>query len=247
MPVRGWPGALEGWRFLHLSDVHARLRWEPVWDGVVRVVRESGVEAVLCSGDWVESKSDHGPALPWVRKLAEGLRGAMGGAGGGIWSVIGNHDGPKLARHLEGSGIEFVDHRREVIRARGEEIELIGVGGWRRRHARVDRYFRFPARREGGEGVPRIVLGHYPSLIRMVSLHLKPDIYLTGHTHGGQVCVPGWGPVISHDALPRGFSAGVHRWGDTWMNVSRGIGFSDWQIRVWCPPEVTVVTVVGEG
>ena len=237
LPVHGWPPELNGWTFVHLSDVHIRKVWEPVLDGVVDVIRTSAAQAVFCSGDWVEDKIDHTPALPHVRRLLDLIQTPCG-----THSVIGNHDGPKLARHLRDAPAQFIDHRLTLIQARSHEIELIGVGGYRRKHARVHRFPLYPTRRPG---VPRIVLGHYPSLIRMVSLHLQPDLYLTGHTHGGQVCLPGWGPLISHDTLPKKYATGIHRWSDTWLSVSRGIGFSDWQIRVWCPPEIAVITVVG--
>jgi predicted MPP superfamily phosphohydrolase len=238
LPIPGWPAELSGWTVIHLSDVHLRTRWEPVLDPVVDLVRSSGAEAVLCSGDWVDHKHNHLPALPHLHRLLTAIR-----TEGGTFSVIGNHDGPHLARHAieQGSPVTFVDHRRVTVRARSREVELIGVGGWKRKHARTRFLARFPSRKPG---LPRIVLAHYPSSIRMVSLHLQPDLFLSGHTHGGQVCLPLCGPLFTHDDMPTRYSSGIHRWCDTWMSISRGIGFSHRQLRTFCPPEVAVITLV---
>jgi predicted MPP superfamily phosphohydrolase len=61
---------------------------------------------------------------------------------------------------------------------------------------------------------------------------------LAGHTHGGQACLPGGIPIIRHDTLPRRYCRGVNRLFDTWLVVSRGMGFATRQFRVFCPAEV---------
>jgi hypothetical protein len=67
----------------------------------------------------------------------------------------------------------------------------------------------------------------------------KADVVFTGHTHGGQVCLPGGWPPITHDLLTRRFSSGLHRFeGNFWLSVSRGCGFSKYPIRLFCPAEV---------
>jgi uncharacterized protein len=66
---------------------------------------------------------------------------------------------------------------------------------------------------------------------------LSPDLILSGHTHGGQVCLPGGYPLITHDALPRAYASGVHRIGQSWLVVSRGMGFAQFCLRLFCPAE----------
>ncbi len=68
-------------------------------------------------------------------------------------------------------------------------------------------------------------------------------LVLAGHTHGGQWCLPGGRPMFTHDTLPRQTSGGMTRMGDTWLHVSRGLGCSKWNLRLWCPPEMTVITL----
>ena len=83
----------------------------------------------------------------------------------------------------------------------------------------------------------RIVLSHYPDLIRNIGF-LEADLYLTGHTHGGQICFPGRIPIIRHDSLSMKFITGINRFQQTWLVVNRGLGFSSVPIRLFCPAEV---------
>ena len=94
-------------------------------------------------------------------------------------------------------------------------------------------------------GVVRIVLSHYPDHVRRIR-PLEADLMLAGHTHGGQVCLPGGRPLITHDKLPRPYHHGVHRFEKTWVIVSRGFGFASPPVRLFCPAEVVQITLVGE-
>ena len=98
------------------------------------------------------------------------------------------------------------------------------------------------SRRRRTPGVPRIILSHYPDLLG-AALPLDPDLYLTGHTHGGQICWPNGWALLTHDRLPRRFCKGVHRIGPTWYSVSNGFGFTGISLRVFCPAEVTEFTL----
>ena len=75
-------------------------------------------------------------------------------------------------------------------------------------------------------------------------------LVLAGHTHGGQVCVPFLGALVTNCDLPRRYAKGLHRWtgadgGDPWLHVSAGVGTSPYaRIRFACPPEATLLTLV---
>lgn len=236
--MAGLPGSLDGFTFVHLADVHLRRAWEPVLDRALRVLAPLEPQLILSTGDFVDNKLDHRPALPAVRRLLVELKTRLG-----TYSVTGNHDGPKLIGHLRNAPVRFLNNQRIVLR--GVPLELIGLGGWHPQHARPDHFTRFPL---NSPSLFRIVLCHYPFLVREAAFHLRPQLYLTGHTHGGQVCLPGGRPLLTHDLLPKRFCAGLHEWSGTWMNVSRGLGFSHWQLRTFCPPELHVFTLrrVGE-
>jgi len=88
------------------------------------------------------------------------------------------------------------------------------------------------------------VLSHYPdAIIKLQKFDVMPDLLFAGHTHGGQVCLPGGMPILRHDTLPRRYCSGVHRFGGAWLVVSRGMGFSSYAIRVFCPAEVVEVVL----
>jgi hypothetical protein len=124
-------------------------------------------------------------------------------------------------------------------------IELIGLPGVDRRD--LDRGFvdAVPPRGATPPGTLRIVLSHFPDHLRRTEV-LRPDLFLAGHTHGGQVCLPGMVPIIKHDSLPRPLTTGVHRVGPTWLVVTRGLGTTTLPLRVFCPPEVMEIVLKRE-
>jgi predicted MPP superfamily phosphohydrolase len=66
------------------------------------------------------------------------------------------------------------------------------------------------------------------------------DLILTGHTHGGQIRIPCWGPIVTMTSIGKNYSSGLHRFGKSVLYVSRGVGTSVLPIRLFCPPEITV-------
>lgn len=224
---------------LFVSDLHLRRVYEPVLTPFLERARAAKPELILIGGDLVEDKVDHRPALPAVRTFLRGLVSL--GAAYGQYAVIGNHDGLRLPGNLAGEAVTWFMNRRVMASGPRGEIELIGMGGPRLQSTDRDT-LHGPAPRT--PGVPRIVVSHFPSLIRVAGQTLAPDLFLAGHTHGGQVCLPGGYPLMTHDQLPKQYAAGLHRWGGdaagtggTWLLVSRGLGFSHMQIRTFCPPE----------
>jgi predicted MPP superfamily phosphohydrolase len=90
--------------------------------------------------------------------------------------------------------------------------------------------------------MPRIVLSHYPDLFAFArSLH--PDLYLAGHTHGGQICPPGERALLTHDTLPRPMAKGAHEINGSCLFVNRGFGFTTIPLRVFCPAEVVEIVL----
>ena len=227
---------LQAVRIVHLSDLHLKRRWPAALEWLLERLREHPPQLLLITGDLVEDLLDHRPALPLVRRFAEGLRASWG-----VFAIAGNHDGDLLGPRLGGWGIEYIDGR--YVRLGGPEgqagIELIGLPGVRR--SDLDDAFleRIPPRLPG---VPRIVLGHFPDQVHAVR-RLEADLMLAGHTHGGQICLPGGRAVMSHDSLPKQMARGQHRFGRTLLVVSRGLGTTRLPIRVFCPPQVVEVTL----
>ena len=122
-----------------------------------------------------------------------------------------------------------------------EIVGLVGVDRAELDHGFVAGHAAKPA------GGMRVVLSHYPDVVRHCG-PLGADLFLAGHTHGGQVRTP-WGfALIKHDSLPRRYCTGLHRWQDgngrgVWMHTSPGWGFSAVPIRMFCPPQLTEIVL----
>jgi predicted MPP superfamily phosphohydrolase len=225
LAIPNLPADLEGFRILHLSDLHCRASWKPTYDRLIAGVAANPPDLILFTGDFVEDKFNPAPGLAVACKLLSQLKSRRGMVG-----IRGNHDVYIGPADLTGTPIRLIEGELAIV----EQIEIVAVPG-PFRHSMTDSFAATIPPKSPGR--PRIILSHVPDHIR--PLHsLSADILLAGHTHGGQVCLPGGIPIIRHDSLPRKYCCGVHRMDETWLVVSRGFGFSSTPIRLFCPAEV---------
>jgi predicted MPP superfamily phosphohydrolase len=239
VPIAHLTPRLEGLRILHLTDLHLRGRWPTVYDDVIGRVRADPPDLILFTGDFVDDKSDHRPALPHLQRFVQQLTARVG-----IFAVTGNHDGDLLGPRLAGWGIGLINRRRVELRQDRDDsaaIELIGLPGVKRTSFDSEFLAEIPQRRPG---VPRIVMGHFPDQVQRIG-RLQADLMLAGHTHGGQICLPNGMPLVTHDTLPRRMATGAHRIGQTLLVVNRGLGTSLCAVRVFCPAEVIELRLTG--
>jgi predicted MPP superfamily phosphohydrolase len=229
------PAALEGVRMVHITDLHLRTRWPRQLDDVIERVQKDPPELILFTGDFVDDKRDHGPAMPLVKKLIGGLR-----AKAGMFAILGNHDGDLLAPKLHGLGVRVIVHQRVDAIVNSAPVELIGLPGPDRGDLDERFLHAIPPKQPG---VPRIILCHFPDLIR-AARPLQADLYLAGHTHGGQICLPNERAIFTHDSLPRHLCKGAHDVDGTCLIVGRGFGFTSIPVRAFCPAEVVEVRLV---
>jgi len=190
---------------------------------------------LLITGDFVDNKHDHRPGLATLGRLLPRLKSRLG-----TYGILGNHDADVMSPYLTEMGVRLLDGRRARLESGGgAAIELIGLPGV----ARGDLDVHFIAGQPAKEpGVLRIVLSHYPDHILRVR-PLGADVFLAGHTHGGQICLPGGVPIITHDRMPRRLSKGIHRHDATWYIVSRGFGYASLPARLFCPAEVAEIVL----
>ena len=230
LPVPGLPPGLAGLRVLHLSDLHLKRHWSGVYDQFLARLRADPPDLLLVTGDFVDDKRDYRPALPVVRRFVAGLTARLG-----CFGIPGNHDTYAFAPNLRRSNVTIIENERRLIdTGHGAALELIGLPGVDRRDLKGEFVQSLPPR---PGGALRVVLSHFPDHVRRTE-NLRPDLFLAGHTHGGQVCLPGGRPIIKHDSLPPLLCKGIHRVGPTWLVVNRGFGFSALPVRLVCPAEV---------
>ena len=166
-------------------------------------------------------------------------------APGGVYLVLGDTDGPGdlLAEVVREEGIRLLSNEIARVSVKGRRVAIGGVPlAYDAGPARdlVDRL-----EREGAEGEIRILLAHRPDVVFGLRPGSKVDLVVAGHTHGGQVVIPGFGPPMTLSGVPRSVAAGgLHRVDGHPIYVSRGVGHERAQaprIRFLCPPEVSVV------
>jgi hypothetical protein len=231
LPIAGLAGELDGFRIVQLSDMHFKAFWSGTYAKLARRVTEAAADLVLVTGDFVDNKKNARPTLPHVLRFLEGLKGRLG-----VYGILGNHDGDLVGPYLGESGLTLIDGRRVEVTP---GVELIGTTEVHRDDFDWEMMRGLGPKPAGGV---RIVLSHFPDTLRRIGV-CRPDIMLAGHTHGGQICLPGGWPIIRHDSLPRRLCKGVHRVAETWLVVNRGLGYSSIPVRTWCPAEVIEIVL----
>jgi len=229
VPIAGLPVDFAPLRIVHLTDFHVRRVLPKVYQQINERLNADPPDLLLLTGDFVENKRNPYPAIPAVRQFIQALP-----AGVPAFAIVGNHDDYSVSYELRDCPVTFLNGRQTVVSVNGREIELIGLPGVHRRELEKQFLRRLPPRQFE---VPRIILSHFPDHLRYIDT-LRPDLVLSGHTHGGQICLPGGIPLIWHDGLSRKFAYGVHKIDRTWLVVSRGLGCTGLPLRVFCMPEV---------
>jgi predicted MPP superfamily phosphohydrolase len=234
LPIANLAPKLEGLRIVQLSDLHVRPTWFPAYDQVIARLASDPPDLVVVTGDFVEARADHRPARPVLERFLSQVTSRLG-----VFGILGNHDGDLLASRLGAMRLTLINGRTARLESDAAAVELIGLPGVHRRDLSPQFISGIAPKRPADL---RIVLSHYPDAIRKLSA-LQPDIVMAGHTHGGQVCLPGGFAPLTHDSLPRRLCSGIHRYEGSWLVISRGMGFATWRIRTFCPAEVIDLTL----
>ena len=228
VPLPRLPQAFHGFTLLQLSDLHLGAS-EAAVDALVETVRPLNYDLCVLTGDYrFRTYGTFDDALAGLRRLREALQAPA-------YAVLGNHDSIRMVPAMEAMGFRCLINESTQIR-RGEEVlYLAGVD---------DAYFYHLADlHHANDALPRdatsILLSHSPETYQHAA-HAEFDLMLCGHTHGGQICLPGGLPVITHASSPRRFARGSWRFREMIGYTSRGAGNSLVEIRFNCPPEVTL-------
>ncbi len=227
LPVSGLPPALDGLRVGLLTDVH-HSGMVPA-DDVTRAVElllAQRPDLIVLGGDYV-TFGDRAFVEP-VAELLAPLR-----APHGVFAILGNHDDDRdMPAALSRRSIEVLKDARTKLDIRGERLELAGLRFWTRRPQDLARVLRNAA-------ATVILLAHDPRRLTEAAAFDIPAV-LSGHTHGGQVVLPGVG-AVARRRFP--VLEGLGSRENTSIFVSRGIGTVYVPIRINCPPEVAMITL----
>ncbi len=227
VPVSGLSPALDGLRIGLITDLH-HSDMVPASDiaRAVALTKAEKPDLIVLGGDYV-TWGDRKFVVPCSEALA-GLTAPFG-----VYGVVGNHDDDRdMPAALSAHGYEMLRDARTTVRIRGEKVDIIGVRYWTRRRREIERLTR-------GAQPTMILLAHDPRRLDEAA-DLKIPLVLSGHTHGGQVVLPGVGAVAARK-FP--VVAGIGRQGDSSIFVSRGVGTVYVPYRLNCPPDVSIITL----
>jgi predicted MPP superfamily phosphohydrolase len=225
--VSGWPESLSGLRVGFISDLHrsGTVSHEMVSTAVSMLMAEKP-DLIILGGDYVTNRDRR-----FVQPAADALAGLSAAAG--VFAVIGNHDDERdVTGALTARGFTVLRDARTQISVRGELLDLAGLRFWTTRLHDITRVVR-------GASPNLILIAHTPKRL-IEAAALSVPLVLCGHTHGGQIVLPGVGALAARE-FP--VVAGSARRQNTAVFVTRGVGTVYVPVRINCPPEVAVLTL----
>ncbi len=226
------PPEFDGYRILQLSDPHVDFLAGPL-DTALELVSGEPVDLCVLTGDY--RKRISGPfqqILPAFEQLVARSR-----ARNGIYAILGNHDCADMAEAFENLGIDVLVNETRSLRRGEAQIHVTGTDDVH--------YYYTDAARVALEAAPdgfKIALIHSAELAD-VAADAGFSLYLAGHTHGGQVCLPGGRPIITHMSRLRRYASGLWRHGSMTGYTTTGIGVSGLPVRFNTRGEVVLITL----
>ena len=208
----------------------------------VRALVAERPDVILLAGDYHQGgASSLEQELPGLRRLLGRLHGP-----GGVFAVHGDCEGVEEARRvMAGTGVRLLVNDIARTRVRGRRVTIAGLERdyW---SAAASGAARALERTPGSRDV-RILLAHRPDSVSLLEPHSRVDLVVAGHTHGGQLQLPLYGPPSTASSVPREVAAGgLHSLDGRRIYVSRGVGVERGQaprLRLGAPPEVSILAL----
>ncbi len=222
------PSKFDGFTLLHISDLHVDMN-ERAMRRLMELLPEMNYDICVLTGDY--RGATFGPfdaALEGMARVRSRLKGL-------VYGVLGNHDTVRMVPGLEDMGIRMLLNECEAISRGDQKVYLAGIDD--------AHYYRVDNIEKAAAGVPdggcSILLSHTPEIYRQAA-HAGFDLLLGGHTHGGQICLPGSIPITLNSVLPRHMGSGPWKYHDMLGYTSVGAGCSIVPVRINCLPEITL-------
>jgi len=220
-----------------LTDLHLD-GLDGLTDSLITHLQDIEVDLCLIGGDIrMQTYGPIAPCLRHLRRLLPHVRTRHG-----LLGVLGNHDCLEMAPDFEEAGLIMLINESWPIERNGGKILIVGVDD--------PHYYKMANAEEAFRDVPAqcftIFLAHSPESYREAA-QCNADLYLCGHTHGGQICLPDTikcGPIFTNSRAPRFTASGHWQYRSMQGYTSRGAGASSIPLRFNCPGEITVITLV---
>lgn len=224
------PDAFRGFRILHLSDLHI----DGMLDGGLalgRIIARLDYDLCVISGDFrFREYHDYDETLQRMAVLMKKIDCPQG-----CFGVLGNHDFIEKVPGLEKLGLRILLNESVRIEQNDSYIYLAGIDD--------PHFYRTHDLRKACSRIDStdfsILLAHSPEVVKKAA-EKQFNLYLCGHTHGGQICLPGGIPLVTNSFSRRRFSRGPWQYANMQGYTSRGTGSSTFPVRYFCPPEICI-------
>jgi predicted MPP superfamily phosphohydrolase len=226
--LAGLPAAFDGFRILHISDLHVDMN-EPAMRRLIELLPGIAYDLCVLTGDY------RGKTFGPYNATIDGLARVRAHLDEPVYGVLGNHDTIRMVPAMEEMGIRILLNEAEILARGGQRLHLAGIDD--------AHYYRVDNIEKVVSGIPpdefSILLSHTPEIYRQAA-HANFNLLLSGHTHGGQICLPGSIPLTLDARLPRRLGAGPWKYREMTGYTSVGVGSSIIAARINCPPEIAL-------
>lgn len=232
IPIQGLAKEFDGFKIGLLADLHyPRFADQGLIQKAIKLLNSFESDLIVMPGDLVAQRQGIDD-VPDFTGLFSGLR-----AREGLYYTLGNHDHWVDARLVRAqmrwnTPFQTLEHRRVLLERGSAKLAIGGVGDLWTGTVNIDDTFD-----DVPSEVPRILLCHNPDVAETSVSMTRVDLMLSGHTHGGQICVPGRGPIQVPSAFGAKFAQGLVEGKRYRVFVTRGV-CSVLGARFWCRPEV---------
>lgn len=231
----------EGLRILHLSDLHSSPEVPySMLEHAIDLGLNLKPDLVCLTGDFITSKLENADEYSRIlRRFSDAVP---------TYACQGNHDIPiiPIRRMLKNANVIFLENRSEEIEIKGCMLRISGVSDFWNGAFEPDRCLlpkpdaAFSQSESIQNELPHLLLCHNPDGKTRLK-NYEWDVMLCGHTHGGQVCLPFYGP-LHVPVRDKQFLSGLYEWDGRQVYITRGVG-NLYGIRFYCRPEITLLTV----
>jgi predicted MPP superfamily phosphohydrolase len=232
LKVHNLPSAFAGWTIVHFSDIHLGFHYGiEDFKHVVSMINSLNPDIIFFTGDLIQmGNREQELSIPLLKEL-KGLRG-------GKWAVIGNHDfytRDQITHTLESAQFKVLKNQNDFIESNQQRLYIAGID---------DVMYGEPNIGKAVKGLLEddcvLLLAHEPDIADESSQY-PISAQFSGHSHGGQVRIPLYGPIIRQDLAIK-YVDGLYHVGERKMPlyVNRGIGTTKLALRFFCRPEITL-------
>jgi uncharacterized protein len=222
------PAAFDGFTILHISDLHIETN-DAAMLRLAELLPPLVYDICVLTGDF------RSHTFGAFDRAVEGLARLCAHFSAPAYGVLGNHDSVRMVPPIEDLGIRMLVNECETLSRAGQRLYLAGIDD--------AHLYRVDNLEKAAAAIPddafSILLSHTPEVYRQAA-HIGFDLLLAGHTHGGQLCLPGGVPVTLDAAVPRHMGRGTWRYGAMTGYTSVGVGACVEPVRLNCPPAITL-------